>query len=59
MEQWVQRMIDSYSVTPTGINIVEGVYGRDGDGFSGGPHDGKAMDFMSNNVIFGKDALQG
>ena len=58
MEFWVQRMIDSYSVTPTGINIVEGVYGRDGDGFSGGPHSGKAMDFMSNNVIFGKDAFR-
>jgi uncharacterized protein (DUF362 family) len=58
MEQWVQRMIDSYSVTPTGINIVEGIYGRDGDGFSGGPHNGKAMDFMSNNVIFGKDAFR-
>jgi hypothetical protein len=58
MEQWVQRMCDSYSVTPTGINIVEGVYGRDGDGFAGGPHDGNAMDFMSNNVIFGKDAFR-
>lgn len=58
MEQWVQRMIDSYSVTPTGINIVEGIYGHDGDGFSGGPHDGKAMDFMSNNIIFGKDAFR-
>jgi hypothetical protein len=58
MEQWVQRMLDSYSVTPTGINIVEGIYGRDGDGFSGGPHDGKAMDFMSNNVIFGKDPFR-
>ncbi len=58
MEQWVQRMIDSYSVTPTGINIVEGIYGRDGDGFSGGPHNGKAMDFMSNNIIFGKDAFR-
>ena len=58
MEQWVQRMLDSYSVTPTGINIVEGIYGHDGDGFSGGPHDGKPMDFMSNNVIFGKDAFR-
>jgi uncharacterized protein (DUF362 family) len=58
MEQWSQRMLDSYSVTPTGINIVEGIYGRDGDGFSGGPHNGKAMDFMSNNVIFGKDAFR-
>ncbi len=30
----------------------------DGDGFSGGPHDGRAMDFMSNNIIFGKDAFR-
>lgn len=58
MEQWVQRMLDSFSVTPTGINIVEGIYGRDGDGFSGGPHNGDAMDFMSNNIIFGKDAFR-
>jgi uncharacterized protein (DUF362 family) len=58
MEQWAQRMCDSYSVTPTGISIVEGIYGRDGDGFQGGPHDGKAMDFMSNNVIFGKDPFR-
>jgi uncharacterized protein (DUF362 family) len=58
MEQWVNRMLDSLSVTPTGINIVEGIYGHDGNGFSGGPHDGKAMDFMSNNVIFGKDPFR-
>src|SRR5674476_1079719 len=58
MEQWVHRMIDSYSVTPTGINIVEAIYGHDGDGFSGGPHDGKPMDFMSNKIIFGKDAFR-
>lgn len=57
-EQWCQRMLDSYSVTPTGINIVEGVYGRDGNGFAAGPHDGKAMDYMSNNVIFGLDAFR-
>lgn len=58
MEQWVHRMIDSYSVTPTGINIVEGIYGRDGDGFSAGPHSGKPMDFLSNNIIFGKDGFR-
>ena len=58
MEQWVQRMIDAYSVAPTGINIVEGIYSRDGDGFSGGPHNGKAMNYMSNNVIFGKDTFR-
>ena len=58
MEQWVNRMLDSLSATPTAINIVEGVYGRDGDGFSGGPHEGKAADYMSNNVIFGKDPFR-
>lgn len=58
MEHWVQRMLDAFSVTPTGINIVEGIYGRDGDGFAAGPHDGKAKDYMSNNIIFGKDAFR-
>jgi hypothetical protein len=58
MEQWIQRMLDSYSVTPTGINVVEGIYGRDGDGFAAGPHDGKAKDYMSNNIIFGKDPFR-
>ncbi len=58
MEQWIQRMIDAYSVIPTGINIVEGIYGRDGDGFSGGPHNGKPADYMCNNIIFGKDAFR-
>jgi uncharacterized protein (DUF362 family) len=58
MEQWAQRMCDSYSITPTGINIVEGIYSRDGDGFHGGPHNGRAMDFMTNNIIFGKDAFR-
>jgi len=58
MEQWVQRMIDSYSVTPTGINMVEGIYGLDGNGFGSGPHDGRGKTYMSNNVIFGKDAFR-
>ncbi|KPL23258.1 MAG: hypothetical protein AMS23_06870 [Bacteroides sp. SM1_62] len=58
MEQWVQRMLDSYSVTPTGINIVEGIYGLDGNGFGSGPHDVEGRTYMSNNVIFGKDAFR-
>jgi len=58
MEQWVQRMLDSFSITKTGINIVEGVYGHDGDGFTGGPHSGKPKDFLSNNIIFGKDPFR-
>lgn len=58
MEQWVQRMLDSYSVTPTGINIVEGIYGLDGNGFGSGPHAGSGMTYMSNNIIFGIDAFR-
>ena len=58
MEQWVQRMLDSYSVTPTGINIIEGVYSLDGDGFSRGPYNGRGRTYMSNQVIFGIDAFR-
>jgi len=58
MEHWINRMLDSFSTTPTGINIVEGIYGRDGDGFMAGPHDGRAKDYMSNNIIFGKDPFR-
>jgi len=58
MEQWVQRMLDSYSITPTGINIVEGIYGLEGNGFGNGPHEGKGKTYMSNNVIFGMDAFR-
>ncbi len=58
MEQWVQRMLDSLSVTPNGLSLVEGIYGRDGNGFVLGPHDGKAMDFMCNQIIFGLDPFR-
>jgi uncharacterized protein (DUF362 family) len=58
MEQWVQRMLDSYSVTPTGINMVEGIYGLEGNGFGSGPYDGEGKSYMSNKVIFGKDAFR-
>ena len=64
METWVQRMIDSYSVTPTGLNIVEGIYSQDGNGFGIGPHEKlgpygvTSRDYMSNMVIFGIDAFR-
>lgn len=62
-EQWVQRMLDSYSVTPTGINIVEGIYSQDGNGFGNGPHErGTAgftsRDYLSNIVVFGIDPFR-
>jgi hypothetical protein len=62
MEKWVQKMLDAYSAFPIGTNdihVVEGVYGRDGDGFDLGPHEGgRARDYMSNNVIFGRDPFR-
>jgi len=64
MEQWAQRMLDSLSVTPTGINVVEGIYSQDGNGFGSGPHDKlgpqgiTSRDYMSNIVIFGKDPFR-
>ncbi|MCB0664652.1 MAG: DUF362 domain-containing protein [Saprospiraceae bacterium] len=58
MEQWVQRMLDSYSVTPTGLNMVEAIYGLDGNGFGTGPHKGRGKNYKSNQVIFGKDAMR-
>jgi len=61
MEHWVQKACDTHSVLPVktaGINVIEGIYGRDGDGFAAGPHNGKAKDFMANNTIFGLDPFR-
>ena len=61
MEMWAHRTIDNHIATPMGLHIVEGIYGRDGD-FNWGPnpygnennYDGRAWDYMTNVVIFGK-----
>ena len=74
METWATRTLDNMSVTPSGLCIIEGIYGRDGQGNSDyGPnpvdqaHDfnvtgvsttGKAWDWMSNIIIFGKDPFR-
>ena len=61
IEQWCQRMCDSYSTFPIGTNdihVLEGIYWRDGDGFLPGPHNGKAMDFMCNMTLFGRDPFR-
>lgn len=61
MEMWIQRTIDHYSlIKPTiGLNIVEGVYGQNGDGFDGGPGAGGLPEvFTTNMLIFGKDAFR-
>lgn len=62
MELWAHRTIDNHAASPMGLHIVEGIYGRDGD-FNNGPNpygnennfDGKAWDYMTNVVIFGKN----
>ncbi|HXH48684.1 MAG TPA: hypothetical protein VNM47_04870, partial [Terriglobia bacterium] len=62
MELWANRTIDNHSASSIGLHIVEGIYGRDGD-FNWGPNpygnennfDGKAWDYMTNIVIFGRN----
>jgi len=59
METWAQRTCDSLAVTDTGLNIIEGIYGRNGNAFMAGPGPGgKAEDFMTNVLIFGKDPFR-
>jgi uncharacterized protein (DUF362 family) len=59
MEMWAQRTCDSLSVTKAGLCIIEGIYGRNGNGFMRGPGPGgKAQDFMTNLIIFGKDPFR-
>jgi hypothetical protein len=61
MELWAHRTIDNHAASPMGLHIIEGIYGRDGD-FNNGPNpfgnennpDGRAWDYMTNIVIFGK-----
>ena len=71
-EIWSHRTLDHLSVTPCSFNIIEGIYGRDGDCGNNGPHpfddsdiDGSgvaegvtARDFMSNLIVFGKDTIR-
>jgi hypothetical protein len=62
MELWAHRTIDNHAASPMGLHIIEGIYGRDGD-FNWGPNpfgnennfDGRAWDYMTNIVIFGKN----
>ena len=71
MEMWAQRTIDNHAASPIGLHIVEGIYGRDGDfnwgpnpfgsenttdpWLKGPRHEGRAWDYMTNVVIFGKN----
>ena len=57
METHTARCLDNNSVLQPVINIIEGVYGREGP-FVSGPADnnGYGRDIMTNIVIFGKNA---
>jgi hypothetical protein len=61
MEMWIQRTIDSYSLLRSSVllNVIEGVYAQNGDGFTTGPGRGGVPEiFMTNVLIFGKDAFR-
>jgi hypothetical protein len=56
MELWCQRTCDNHSVSQAGLSIIEGVFGRNGNGFELGPDpDGKAEDILTNIIFFGKN----
>jgi hypothetical protein len=67
-EVWATRTLDNLSVTRSGLTIIEGIYGRDGDCGNNGPHEplGKkdrlpgvtARDYMANIIVFGKDPFR-
>ena len=71
MELWAHRTIDNHAASPIGLHIIEGIYGRDGDFNMGPnpfgsenskdpwlkapTKDGRAWDYMTNIIIFGKN----
>jgi uncharacterized protein (DUF362 family) len=48
-EIWAHKTLDNMSVLKTGLAMIEGIYGRDGNGFHIGD------DYLTNIVIFGKN----
>ena len=54
MEMWGQQTCDNLDASDTCFCIIEGIYGRNGNGFGLGPGLGHtAQDFMTNVLIFG------
>ena len=74
METWATRTLDNLSASNYGLHIIEGIVGRDGEGnedYGPNPQDqnhvfdvngvtstGKAWDYMTNVIIFGKDIFR-
>jgi len=51
-EIWAQKTCDNASTIKTGLAMIEGIYGRDGDGFYVG------NDYLTNLVMFGIDRFR-
>jgi uncharacterized protein (DUF362 family) len=51
-EIWAHKTCDNQSVLKTGLAMIEGIYGRDGDGFNIGD------DYLTNIVMFSKDKFR-
>jgi uncharacterized protein (DUF362 family) len=51
-EIWAHKTCDNMSTLKTGLAMIEGIYGRDGDGFHVG------TDYLTNLVIFGSDKFR-
>jgi hypothetical protein len=51
-EIWAHKTCDNMSVLKTGLSMIEGITGRDGDGF------GTGEDHLTNLVMFGKDKFR-
>ena len=51
-EIWAHKTCDNQSVLRTGLAMIEGICGRDGDGF------GVGNDYLTNMVMFSKDKFR-
>lgn len=51
-EIWAHKTCDNHSVLKIGLSMIEGIYGRDGNGFEIGD------DYLTNLVMFGKDPFR-
>ena len=51
-EIWAHKTIDNLSTLKVGLSMIEGICGRDGDGFNIG------NDYLTNIVMFGKDPFR-
>ncbi len=56
METHASRCLDNNSVLSPVLNVIEGIYGREGPFVSGPSATGYGIDHMANVVIFGKNA---